>query len=150
MKIFRENLIRLKQKVTDKNDCLNQMIDLIYQEGIISDRVAFFQSVMEREEVMSTGIGRGLAIPHGRNQCVNELSATMFTLEEPIDYDSIDGEPVNIIFMLTIPDNAANEYMKILGQISKFMREEVQRNELCAVILNREAYQILKGIEDEI
>ncbi len=150
MNIFSEKLIKLKHPVKDKMDCLNQMIDLIYQQDIIQDRDSFYKAVMEREDIMSTGIGRGLAIPHGRSSTVKKLSCTLFTLKDPIEYDSIDGDPVNTVFMLTIPENSPNEYMKILGQISKFMREEVQRNDLIGVILIKEAFNLLKGIEDEI
>lgn len=150
MSIFHENLIMLKQEVSNKSECLEKMIDLIYSAGMIEDKDLFRKAVLEREEIMSTGIGRGLAIPHGRSATVKHLSCTLFTLQNPIDYESIDDEPVSIIFMLTIPIDSPNEYMKILGQISKFMRDEVQRNDLLSVILNREAFNMVKGIEDEI
>ncbi|HOD54529.1 MAG TPA: PTS sugar transporter subunit IIA [Candidatus Cloacimonadota bacterium] len=149
MEIFAKNLIYLKQDIVSKGHCISQMIDYLFDNNLIDSKEDFTKAVFDREEIMSTGIGRGIAIPHGRSKCVKKLSCVFMTLKKDIDFDSIDGDPVKIVFMLAIPDNANNEYMKILGQISKNMRENEQRDALIAVSTFEEAYQILKGIEDD-
>nr|HPM03068.1 fructose PTS transporter subunit IIA [Candidatus Cloacimonadota bacterium] len=119
MEIFAKNLIYLKQDIVSKGHCISQMIDYLFDNNLIDSKEDFTKAVFDREEIMSTGIGRGIAIPHGRSKCVKKLSCVFMTLKKDIDFDSIDGDPVKIVFMLAIPDNANNEYMKILGQISK-------------------------------
>lgn len=150
MGIFAEELILLNQSVSTKDQCLKIMINTLFEHGVIEDKDDFYRAVYSREDSMTTGIGRGLAIPHGRSNTVKKLSCALMTLKEPVDYAAIDDEPVEIIFMLAIPDESNNEYMKILAQISKFMREITQRNQLLGVSIISEAFDLLKGIEDEI
>jgi len=150
MSIFSQEMILIKQNVENKTDCLNMMIDHMYQNGILADKDKFQASVYDRENTMSTGIGRGIAIPHGRCSAVNKLTCMLMTLENPIDFEAIDDEPVQILFMLAIPDQSNNEYMKILAQISKFMRDSEKRNEILRVNNIREAFNFVKGIENEI
>jgi fructose-specific phosphotransferase system IIA component len=150
MEIFSKELIFLNQEIVSKGHAINLIIEFLYKEQIIADIEEFRKAVFDREEIMSTGIGRGIAIPHGRCKSVNKLACVLLTLGKEIEFDSIDGDPVSVIFMVAIPEEANNEYMKILGQISKHMREADQRNNILSAKSVDEAYKILKEIEDEI
>lgn len=79
------------------------------------------QDVFEREQIMSTGVGKGLAIPHCKTKAVNENYAAFARLSEPLDFKSIDGEPVQIVFLLVGPDAKHSQHIKLLSRISRLM-----------------------------
>lgn len=79
------------------------------------------EAVIEREKIMSTGVGKGLAIPHGKTTGIGETYAAFAILKNPIDYEAIDGEPVNMVFMLAGPQSSNSLHIKMLSRISRLM-----------------------------
>lgn len=112
MKIFDKDLVLLQQDIASKGHAICKMIDVLYQNGKLSDKDQFTRDVYEREDIMSTGIGRGIAIPHGRSSAANELSCVFMTSKDAINFDSIDDKPVSIIFLIAIPSDVYSEYTK--------------------------------------
>lgn len=117
-------------EVSDKEELLNRMVELL------SDRVSEEQlgrirtAVLQREEIMSTGVGKGLAIPHGKASGLEESYASFALLNEPIEFDSIDGEPVRIVFMLVGPESRNSMHIKLLSRISRLMNNDGFREKL--------------------
>ena len=150
MKIFSPDLIKVNYYGLDKKSCLQEMVEFIAERGIISSSEDFFKLIYERENIMSTGIGRNVAIPHARSELVNTLRIAVYVLEEPIEYDSLDGEPVKIVFLISVPENMKSEYMKLLSILSNFCRTEENRNKIIYSKDPVEVYNHLKGLENEI
>lgn len=150
MKIFSPDLIKLSYYALDKKSCLSEMADFLFEKGIINSLEEFLNSIFEREKLMSTGIGRNVAIPHARSDTVKELKIAAYILDNELDFNSIDGEPVKIIFMIAVPGNMKEEYMKVLSVISNFFRMEENRRKLLESTSEKEIYNILRGISDEI
>ncbi len=89
------------------------------------------EAIEERENVLSTGIGFGVAIPHARSSAVRELSVVCGLSPVPVPYDSIDGDPVRLFFLIVGPEAAAGQHVKILSRIARLVRKEHIRQQLC-------------------
>jgi PTS system nitrogen regulatory IIA component len=89
------------------------------------------EAIEERENVLSTGIGFGVAIPHARSSAVRELSVVCGLSPVPVPYDSIDGDPVRLFFLIVGPESAAGQHVKILSRIARLVRKENLRQQLC-------------------
>ncbi len=104
-------------------------------------------AVEEREAVLSTGIGFGVAIPHARSSAVRELSVVCGVSPVPVPYDSIDGEPVRLFFLIVGPESSAGQHVKILSRIARLVRRENLRERLCEAGTPDQFYQALLEAE---
>jgi PTS system nitrogen regulatory IIA component len=104
-------------------------------------------AVEEREAVLSTGIGFGVAIPHARSSAVSELSVVCGVSPEPVPYDSIDGEPVRLFFLIVGPEASAGQHVKILSRIARLVRRENLREQLCGADTPDQFYETLLDAE---
>lgn len=144
MESFSPELIKLNYFALDKKSCLTDMAEFLFQKGVISSLDEFFDVLMERESIMSTGIGRGVAIPHGRSSKVNELKILVYILKNELDFDSIDDSPVRIVFMIAVPDHMKQEYMKVLSQIANFCQKMENLDDIFACENRKEVFEVLK------
>jgi nitrogen PTS system EIIA component len=104
-------------------------------------------AVEEREAVLSTGIGFGVAIPHARSAAVRELSVVCGVSPVPVPYDSIDGEPVRLFFLIVAPEKSAGQHVKLLSRIARLVRRENLRQQLCDARNAEEFYAALLDAE---
>ena len=128
-------LLNLKYVLTEfksenKNDVINELVDLLKGDERIIDLEEVRQCVFEREEKMSTGVGKGFAIPHGKTNSVNDILAAFGKSETPIEYNSLDGEPVHLVFLLIGKENLVAKHIKLLSRISRLMNNEEFRKKL--------------------
>lgn len=128
--ILNEKLIKININAKDKTDAINQMIDLAVNSGNIINLEKVKECVFERERLVSTGVGKGFAIPHGKTDEIKDMIAAFGILSEPIDFDSIDGENVNFIFLLVGKDSLLNAHIKLLSRISRLMNKDEFRVKL--------------------
>ncbi len=128
--ILTEDVIGVKITAKDKNDAINQMIDLAEKSGKIIDVEEVKKCVFEREKLVSTGVGKGFAIPHGKTDAVSDVVASFATLKEPIEFESIDNEKVNLIFLLIGKDTLLNVHIKLLSRVSRLMNKDEFRERL--------------------
>ena len=149
MSIFDLKLIKTKVKVPDKKSLFIEMVDAFYQQEIITDQAEFLATLIAREEVMSTGIGFGIGIPHGRHKTVTELKVAVYILENEIEFDALDGLPVKIVFMIAIPVKSNNEYMKVLNLVSKTLHEDQNRVFFSNTEDKQKIFEYLEGLEYE-
>lgn len=147
MESFSPELIKLNYFALDKKSCLTDMTEFLFEKGVISSMNDFFEVLMERESIMSTGIGRGVAIPHGRSSSVNELKILVYLLKNELEFDSIDDSPVKIIFMIAVPDHRKSEYMNILSQIANFCQKKENLDDIFACETRHDVFEVLKRME---
>lgn len=150
MNIFDLNLVKTNIDATDKESLLKIMAKDLFDYEIVTDYENFFQAVKDREDVLSTGIGHGIAIPHGRHSSVNELKAVVYILNQDLEYEALDGNPVRIVFMLAVPSVCTSEYMKVLGYISKTLHDEDNRKLFMESNNPMIIFDFLKRMQDEI
>lgn len=108
-------------KAKNKKQVINDLIDTLRWKVDAETVESIRDSVFERERIMSTGVGKGLAIPHCKTKAVDQNFAAFARLETPLDFNSIDGEPVQIIFLLVGPDSNHSQHIKLLSRISRLM-----------------------------
>ncbi len=144
--ILNKKRIITEFKSTSKEDVINEMIDTLKDNENVIDLEKVRQVVLEREKIMSTGIGNGFAIPHGKTDGVKEIVAVFAKLKEPIDFDSVDGKPVNMIFLMVGREDAVSDHIKMLSRISRIMNKEEIHNKL---LLAETADEILEIFEQE-
>ncbi|MDD3051298.1 MAG: PTS sugar transporter subunit IIA [Candidatus Cloacimonetes bacterium] len=150
MTIFIPDLIRTNVMVKDKEECLTQMTELLYVQKAIYNLEKFKTEIFKREEAFSTGIGRGIALPHAVTETAYELKALVYVLDKEIDFQSVDAVQVKLVIMLAVPVKESSLRLKLLAALSKKFSEET--------ILNRVKYsndrelvlQIFKELENEI
>lgn len=117
-------------KVANKEEALDKLISSISDQVDNDELEAIRNAVFEREKIMSTGVGKGLAIPHGKTAGIEDNYAAFALLEEPIDYEAIDGEPVQMIFLLVGPESSNRLHIKMLSRISRLMNNNNFREHL--------------------
>ena len=127
-----EDLITLDLKSKTKEAVLEELSGLMAKSPNIQDKNVIKKALMEREELGSTGIGKGIAIPHAKTDTASKLTIAFGISKEKIDFDSLDNEGVNIFFVFASPMKDSQVYLKVLARISRLIREEEFRNELLA------------------
>jgi PTS system nitrogen regulatory IIA component len=128
------NAVISKLRVTTKKQALQELAARASRLTRLSER-AIFETLLERERLGTTGIGQGIAIPHAKLAGLEQLTAVFARLAEPVDFESIDDQPVDLVFLLLAPEGAGADHLKALAQISRLMR-------------NAEMVERLRGCED--
>ena len=109
-------------KAKSKKQALQELAE--YAAEILEiDQRGIFDTLLQRERLGSTGIGHGIAIPHGKLNTINGVFSLFARLEKPIDFDSVDDEPVDLIFLLLAPESAGADHLKALARISRLLRD---------------------------
>ena len=144
-------LLNLKYILTDfksdkKDDVINELIDLLKDDERVIDLEEVRKCVFDREKIMSTGVGKGFAIPHGKTNSVTDIIAVFGKSKKPIEYNALDGEPVKLIFLMVGKDTLVSKHIKLLSRISRLMNNDEFREKL--VKADSKEY-ILKVFEEE-
>lgn len=130
-----------------KDDLLRELVDLAIPNSDPDARDAVLGAVRERERELSTGIGAGVAIPHGKTTCVDELIMAAGVAPVPVDFDALDGQPVQLFFLLVGPESASGAHVKALARISRLLRRESLRNDLRAARSPHEFLDVVRASE---
>ena len=117
---------------TTKAALLEELVGVLRDTGAVAHGEAVLQAVLDREQVLSTGVGSGVAIPHGKSDQVPGLAMAAGVTAAPVDFDALDGEPVRLLFLLVGPESAAGQHVKALGRISRLVRKDEFRERLMA------------------
>jgi len=128
---------------TTKEDVLRELVDLTCRGEGAKSRDAVLQTIMERERLMSSGIGQGIAIPHGLWNLEKPFAGSLGIAARPIDFDSIDGKPVEIVFLLVCNEEHTNTKLKALARISRLLHREDFRTGLATSTTVEEAMQVI-------
>lgn len=141
------NLIDLSLVGSTKEEVVAELVDILMRAGKIVNRDALIDVLLEREGLGSTGIGHGVAIPHGRS---NELGETVIALgrtKSDVDFDSIDGKPTRLFFLLVAPENGGNDHLFTLAKIARLIKDAKTRNQLMALDSPDEVLSLIKEHE---
>jgi len=129
---------------SEKTEALKSICRLLSSSEYIKDAVELEQAIFEREKVMSTSIGLGIAIPHVRLKSVTEMTMAIGVIKEGINYEAFDDLPVNIIFMIAAPEGSHREYLSVLARLALLLKKASLRNGILNAKNNEEIYEILK------
>lgn len=128
--ILQPNCVKVPIENRDKEAVITELVDLLDASGALTDRDVALDAVLSRERIQSTGTGAGIAIPHGKCNAVKEVVMAIGIAREPIEFDSIDGRPVRIVFLLISPEDRALPHIQALAAISRFVLNEQFRHKL--------------------
>lgn len=133
-------------KGSTKEELINELINLFKSDKNVNDIEGVRKAVLEREKIMSTGVGKGFAIPHAKTDSVNEIIAGFGKLKSPVDFNSLDKEPVNLIMLLVAKESQVGPHIKLLSRISRM----VNNDEFRTALMNAETEsEILSVFEEE-
>ena len=138
--------IKLSMESKNKKDAIKELVDVLVKSDKVKDKKKMIQTLMEREELGSTGIGQGIAIPHGKSDTVSDLAAAFGISADGVSFDSLDGEPVNIFFLLVAPEGAAGAHLKALARISSLLKDKYFRKSLLSA---QSPEEVIKIIQEE-
>jgi PTS system nitrogen regulatory IIA component len=135
-------------KSTDKEGAIRELVDLLVSAGDIKkeDKEKLMEILLNREALGSTGIGQGVGIPHGKSNMVKNLSLAFGLSQKGVAFDSLDGEPVHIFFLLVAPEDSAGPHLKALARISRLLKDKYFRDNLKQA---RDEKTLLKIISQE-
>lgn len=144
-----KNAVKIGLEATEKEDALKELVDVLAESVDVGDKKAIVKSLIERENLGSTGIGQGIAIPHGKTDKVKELIAVLAISPKGVNFEALDGELVYIFFLLVAPKETAGPHLKALAQISRLLRDsyfcELMRR--CKTV--DEVYELIRREEDK-
>ena len=141
--------IKIGITATDKEGILKELVDVLAEVKDIGDPKAIVKALLERESLGSTGIGQGIAIPHGKTDRVNELVAVLGISKKGVNFESLDGELVYIFFLLVAPKETAGPHLKALAQISRLLRDSYFCELLKRCKSADEVYELIRKEEDK-
>ncbi|TAK64609.1 MAG: PTS sugar transporter subunit IIA [Bacteroidetes bacterium] len=144
--ILEEKFIVVNLTGTTKNDIINTLIDVASQSPKVLDKEKVRSAIFEREKIMSTGVGNGFAIPHGKTDSVSDVVAVFGITAQPVDYQSLDEKPVRLVFLLIGKDSMVGPHIKLLSRISRLMNKEDFRNKL---IQSKSQLEVLDAFRQE-
>jgi fructose-specific phosphotransferase system IIA component len=145
--ILTEDLVVTGLEGNSKDAIINALIDLVGQSPKVLDKEKVRTAIFDRERIMSTGVGNGFAIPHGKTDAVSDIVAAFAVTAKPIDYESLDEKPVRLVFLLVGKDNLVGPHIKLLSRISRLMNKEEFRRRLLESRNSREVLDLFRQEE---
>lgn len=148
MDFLERKAVTTELKAKDKKGIIGELIDLLIKAGVIKpkEKAALLKTLLERESLGSTGIGQGIGIPHGKSPNVKELVAAFGLSREGAEFESLDGEPTHIFFLLIAPEESAGPHLKALARISRLLKDKYFRDMLKRA---KDEKELIKIISDE-
>lgn len=150
MEFLCKDAISVDLKSKDKEGIIKELTDLLINAGEIEkkNKNKVIETLSARESLGSTGIGQGIGIPHGKTDCVKHLVASFGIAQKGVDFNSLDGEPTNIFFLLLAPQDSAGPHLKALAKISRLLKDKYLRESLKHCKDTKEVIKII-NTEDE-
>lgn len=134
---------------TTKTEVIDELINLFKDDERVNNLEVMRKAVHEREKIMSTGVGKGFAIPHAKTNSVNEIIAAFGKLDKPLDFQALDEQPVNIIFLLVGKENLVGPHIKLLSRISRMMNKDEFRESLANAKTSEEIFLLFEQEEKQ-
>ena len=138
-------------KSTKKKDVIKELVDVLINSGEIEKRCRnkLIDALLNRESLGSTAIGQGIAIPHAKSDCVNNLLAAFGLSKKGVDFDSLDGELAHIFFLLVAPQDSAGPHLKALARISRLLKDKYFRDTLRSCADDKDVIKIISQEDDK-
>lgn len=146
---FEEDLFIPEIAASDKKGALRELVDTLVRSQRIKEGDILLQMLEQREHLGSTGIGRGVAVPHGRTLAISRLAVVFGRSEKGIDFDAMDGKPVHLVFLTVAPPQERNNlYLPVLGKIVETVKSAKNRRRLLAAGSFDEVAEVLEEADD--
>ena len=147
--LLKESAIELDVKVNSKVQAIDKLVDLMNSTGNLKDREEYKKTVLAREELSTTGIGDGIAIPHGKTSAVKKAGLSSMVVKAGVDYDSLDGKDAKLFFMIAVPEASDNLHLEVLSRLSTILMDEDFRQKLINAKTKKEYLKLIDQKEKE-
>ena len=132
-----------------KEGVIEELVDVFDKAGVLGNKKNFLSAIIKRENVETTAIGKGIAIPHGRSEDVKKMAILFARSREGVDFKSLDKKPVRIIFMIAAPLNVNKEYLQTIARIARLLRHEDIKEQLLNATGKDEIFRIIKDFDSK-
>ncbi len=147
--LLTEDVIEPQLEAETRDEVFRELIDLLADAGKVSDADEALKAITEREEILSTGIGNGVAIPHAKSSAVDSLVAAFGRSENGVDFKSLDGKPAKLIFLLISPEEEAGLHVRALARISRMLKNTEFRSRLIEGDSEEAIIEVISEQEDQ-
>ncbi|MCH9609354.1 MAG: hypothetical protein S4CHLAM45_04950 [Chlamydiales bacterium] len=130
----------------DRNGALEELIDLLDQQKYLEDKAAFHKAILEREKLVSTGIGMGVALPHAKLPEYEKFFIAIGIHQKGIPWDALDGMPVRLVFIIGGPDDRQTEYLQLLSHLTLAIKDNERRKKMLQLNHPKEIIALFKGV----
>jgi len=148
--ILRESSVVADIKGVTKREILYEMVETLKNAKLIDNVDSVVDIIMEREKLGSTGIGDGVAIPHGKMKKLNTILCVAGRSKEGVNFDAVDRQPVHIFFLVLAPEDSASMHLKVLSRISKVLRDQSFRKKILKLADAHEIYTNIIEADDKL
>lgn len=148
--LLNTNLIKVPLERSGKKEVIAELVDLLVSNHKVKDRNKAYQAILEREEVMSTGVGESVAIPHGKSDGVDEVVGAFGISQKDIDFASIDNKPVRLVFLLITTPNETSSHLKVLSRVSRLLNKKEFRNNLLEATSSKQVLNLIRKEESSL
>ena len=145
--ILTRECIKAPLDATDKKGVIDELVDLLASAGKVDDPASLKDAVWTREQARTTGIGHGLAIPHGKSESVTGVAMAIGKPAQPIDFAAIDGKPVRLVVLLASPPDRTSDHIQALARISRLMTMEAFRDQIYEAKSGDQVFDLLQTQE---
>ena len=146
--ILRVDKIIPSMKGSSKDEIIDELIGLFKNDKRVVNLEEMRNAIHEREKIMSTGVGKGFAIPHAKTNSVSEIIAAFGKIDNPIDFQALDEQPVNLVFLLVGKESLVGPHIKLLSRISRMMNKDEFRERLAKTKTAKEIYSLFEEEEN--
>jgi len=147
--ILQPGCVKVPLDGRDRQTVITELVDLLNEKGLLLDKKVVLDAVLMREQTRSTGIGSGIALPHGKCKGVRELVMAIGIAGEPIDFASVDGKPVKIVILLASPIDQTGPHIQALARISRLMLDTKFKEQIEKAASADEVYSLLRTKENQ-
>jgi mannitol/fructose-specific phosphotransferase system IIA component (Ntr-type) len=147
--ILQPTCVKVPLEGKDKNSIITELVDLLEQRKMLNNKESVLNTILNREQMLSSGIGSGVAIPHGKCRDLNKFVMAMGLAREPVEFDSIDGKPVQIIIMLVSPSDKTGLHIQALGRIGRMLHDDKFKAKIEAAETAEQLYEFVSEKETE-
>ncbi|MFH1353615.1 MAG: PTS sugar transporter subunit IIA [bacterium] len=146
--MFLQDVVSEKTIVTDvksrgKNDILKEMVSVLAGNGVLTDKNAFYDAVIERENLESTAIGDEIAIPHAKHDSVKKIFCCLGRIKEGAEFNALDGKPVKVFFLVASPPEMNREYIQIVAKAARLLKSGIMKQEILKAVSAKDAMKII-------
>lgn len=147
--LIKEDAIDLNVEATKKQEVIRKAVDLMNKNGNINNYEEYLKLVIKREEEGTTGVGEEIAIPHGKGECISAPGLAAMVIPNGVDFESLDGKPVKLLFLIAAPNNKDNVHLEVLSRLSTLLMDEKFRKDLIEARSKEEFLKIIDEAEEE-
>ena len=147
--LLKKESIDLNVKASSKKEVIEKAVKLMEHNGNIKDKQKYLELVIKREEEGSTGVGEGIAIPHGKGDVISKPGLAAMVIPDGVDFNSLDGKPVKLLFLIAAPNSKDNLHLEVLSRLSALLMNEKFKNDLLNAKTKEEFLEIIDKADEQ-